>query len=291
MRKGTEDTDVHLSLWSTPRGALRLRVLLPCWMGVLVVWTLFRAGCPSWVAVAIAAILGLLTVTWVAAFAARDLCGPANLTLGHHARLVLRGLPCILQALGGLAAMVGLCLALACAGSLLRELPWAGPVLASIWLWTAGVLLCLLAAVCVLVGVPALLLTVPFAVAEVPDSMVAVSATQSYVRARPLRLAGSLLAVVAASLLALIPLGMVLLTTGLLVGSVDGLVAPKQVFLAFVEAVQRGDAASWPAGLLASAVALAGFLWASWAVGLTRVYLRLRREVDGTPVTRVESLK
>jgi hypothetical protein len=270
-----------------------LRILLVVWPWCYFLEALGRgiSGIPMAVGYSLVIFLGGLCVAaWVSLHAAGEASAGEAPGWKALARGVRRSAPALLLAASVTVAIPAFLSSVAMAGGLLSRIPWVGGALWTSWTLTAGLCLCLAAAGWILVGLPALLLQPAASVIEEPFGFDLVSRTTSYVRRRPLRLAaGLVLAAVSALLGTLVFALFLLLGLTLLEGIRDvalgyfpDLILDSMALLAFA-AGRHGPCplGPWVGPMLWLVPA---FFVAALLAGLTRLYLVLRREVDGTPL-------
>jgi hypothetical protein len=275
------------------RSAFRLRILLVAWPWLLLLEALGRgiSGVPMAVGFSLLLFLGwLLLAAWVSLLAAGEASGGEDPGWKDLARGVRRSAPALLLAASMTLAIPAFLSSIALAGGLFSRIPWVGGSLWVAWALTAGLILSLAAAGWLLVGLPALLLQPAASVIEEPFGFDLVSRTTSYVRRRPLRLAGGLAAAAVSALLGTLVFALFLslcltLLEGIrdvALGTFPDLLLDFQELWPFVTARDSaGSPGPWAGPILRLVPA---FFVAALFAGLTRLYLILRREVDGTPL-------
>ena len=285
-------------LWSTPAGALSLRLLLPWALGLTALAFGFRCVTGSVSAGFLAAVTWfvlLLGQAWVSAWSSRSVRSRARLPLRQHLAIVLKSMPCALMVqLTWLGIWAGIVL-LAALGLTLIWIPGWGETLFLIWLYSAGAVLCFLAAVVSLLGMVSSSLVVPFTVIEHRNTVAAFTTCLSYVRRRPLKYFWALLVVLCSTTLALVPFAAVATLAAMLLGLLY-LVGTRPVptpaaYLSELGEILRsggsGTAQETYWILAAFSVWIAAFCVVSFQVGLTRIFLILRRDIDGVSVLRI----
>jgi len=291
------------------RTAFHLKTLLPVWLWLgLARVALRRLPSPAAEITGTAVlILGFLVVgAWVSLYTVRELSGGRATGLLDLAR----GIRCAIAPLlvGALAtlAVPTLAVSLAFAGAALARIPAVGGALASAWIFTGGIALSVLAAAWLVVGIPALLLQVTAAGIEFPHSLEITSRCMSYVRNRPSYFVAGSTGALVASFLGTLPFFLLVsLSLVVLGGAVDvrngDLPDPGGLFWSTV-ALWSHPETWWPLGLwpefplglyrqspvtpgwlLDFARLVPAFLVTSLFSGMARLYLCLRREIDGVP--------
>ncbi|MGQ9591715.1 MAG: hypothetical protein ACUVYA_15635, partial [Planctomycetota bacterium] len=266
------------------------------------------AAWASWIWIPFAAAC-VLAWGWVSAFAVREAAAGAAPRLRDLAREVALRSSAFYLAPAGTILVPMFLAALALAGSLVARIPFAGAWLGAVWLWTGGLALGIFAGAWVLLAAPSLLVQIPAAAAEFPHAYEIVTRAMDYVRRRPLVLAAGSLAVLGASLAGTAVFGIAVSAALAVLSSAaeierGALPCPSQTARA-VASVWLDPGTWWPAGrgalaalglpaepssarwLVPVARAAPAFFAASVLSGLARLYLVLRREVDGTPVSEV----
>lgn len=266
------------------------------------------AAWASWIWIPFAAAC-VLVWGWISAFAVREAAGGAAPKLRDLAREVALRSGAFYLAPAGTILVPALLVSLALAGAVVARIPVAGAWLGAIWLWTGALALGIFAGAWALLAAPSLLIQIPAAAAEFPHAYEVVTRAMDYVRRRPLVLAVGSLAVLAASLAGTALFGAGASSLLAVLSSAaelerGGLPQPAETVRA-VASIWLDPETWWPAGRDAlNALGLpaepASARWlvpvartapacfvASVVSGLARLYLVLRREVDGTPASEV----
>ena len=277
-------------LLESPRAALRVRLLVPATAAVAAVFSLVAGagdgllwrGVLAWIAIH-------ASFAWTAIWSLHDFRPVEYPRLGEHARAWMRVLVRALLREGTWCATVVAIVLVGLFGLVLGAIPGLGDILFVLWTATIGLALFVAAAFLAIAALASFPILVPMTAADASDALTAVSASLSYVRRRSLAYATWIGQVTLATALALVPFA-----------AITGIVA---WLLVAVTAWHEGgmppaasdvlDALSWGSVTSSSGVWsaklcwwwLGGFVLASLEVGATRIFLCLRRSVDGVPLS------
>lgn len=276
-------------------GALRVRLLLSWTVGLGLVTYLCRVvGDPAlaWLPALLAWIAGLFGAACVSVSAARHVRVNEKLPLKRSLGVAGRATVCAFTAQVAWAAAAGTLFLLALSGQYLNFIPQLGDLLFSVWNYSLGLVAVFVVSAMVVAAVGFYPLVVPFAVVERPDPIAALTASLDYVRRRPLKYFFGCFTVLVGTLLALVPFALVsVLAAALVLGSrllQAGEVTPTHgivpAVLAVLERLSPADGSVPETQVLG--LWIAAFAAVSLQLGCTRIFLILRRDVDGVPMSK-----